>query len=108
LSPVNDAAGATHTIAGALITIGDNPESVADTMRALGCCGSANSPADNPITDLVSRYGIRGAEVAWNGRGYVCRSDAYEQDVVVALPHPVGSFMEQFNNGRWPELDVNS
>lgn len=105
---VQDAAGATFAISGALITIGDDPEAVAETMRALGCCGVANDPSDNPVTDLVSRYGIRGAEVAWNGRGYVCRTGAYEQDVSVALPHPVASFMEQFNNGRWPEFDASN
>lgn len=103
-----DAAGATHTIAGALITIGEDPDSVADVMRSVGCCGITNDPADNPITDFLSRYGIRGAEVAWNGRGYICRSGAYEQDVAVPLPDSVAMFMEQFNAGRRPEFDVNS
>lgn len=108
MSVPEDAAGATHTIAGALITIGGDPESVAQVMRQYGCCGSANDPADNPVTDLLARYGIRQVEVAWNGRGYVCRTTAYEQDVAVPLPDPVAMFMEQFNAGHWPEFDVNA
>jgi hypothetical protein len=108
LSTPQDAAGATHSIAGALITIGNNPESVAQVMRQFGCCGIANDPADNPITAFLARYGIRNTEVAWNGRGYVCRTEAYEQDVAVPLPDPVAMFMEQFNAGRWPEFDVKN
>jgi hypothetical protein len=107
LSTEPDAAGATFAISGALITIGNDPDSVAETMRAMGCCGVANDPTDNPVTDLVARYGIRGAEVAWNGKGYVCRATGYEQDVSVPLPDPVAMFMEQFNSGLWPEFDVS-
>jgi len=104
----HDATSATHSIAGAFLTIGNDPDSVAEVMRTYGCCGTANSPGDNPITTFLARFGIRGAEIAWNGRGYICRSGEYEQDVLVALPDPVAMFVEQFDAGRWPELDANS
>jgi hypothetical protein len=102
----HDATSATHTIAGALLTIGNDPESVADLMRSFGCCGVANDPADNPLTNFLTRYGVRDPEVAWNGRGYVCRTSAYEQNVSVPLPDPVAMFMAQFDAGQWPDLNA--
>lgn len=104
----DDATGATHTIAGALLTMGNSPDSVADVLRQFGCCGVANDPADNPLTSFLTRYGVREPEVAWNGRGYICRTGAYEQDVAVPLPDPVAMFMAQFDAGHWPELNINS
>jgi hypothetical protein len=77
-------------------------------MRAYGCCGIANDPRDNPIASFLSRFGIKDPEVAWNGRGYMAKSSAYEHDVQCALPDPAAMFMEQFNEGKWPELDVKS
>ncbi len=103
-----DATGATHTIAGALLTVGDSPEAVADVMRAYGCCGMANDPTDNPITSFLQRFGVREPEVAWNGKGYVARTGAYEQEVAVPLPDPAAMFLAQFDAGQWPDLDINS
>lgn len=108
MSQPEDATSAIHAIAGALLTIGNDPDSVADVMRTYGCCGIAGDPKDNPITSFLNRFGIRNTEVAWNGRGYVCRSGAYEYDVSVPLPDPAAMFMAQFDAGRWPELDINS
>ena len=108
MSHAQDATGATHAIAGALLTIGNTPDAVAEVMRTYGCCGESNNPRDNPLTDFLSKFGIRDPEVAWNGKGYAARSDAYEQDVAVALPDPVAMFMAQFDEGRWPDLDINS
>lgn len=102
----HDATSATHTIAGAFLTIGNDPQSVADLMRSFGCCGVANDPADNPLTNFLTRYGVRDPEVAWNGRGYVCRTSAYEQNVSVPLPDPVAMFMAQFDAGQWPDLNA--
>ena len=104
----HDATSATHAIAGAFLTIGDNPESVAEVMRTYGCCGLANDPGDNPLTTFLARFGVQGTRVAWNGRGYICRSGDYEQDVAVPLPDPVAMFIAQFDAGRWPDLDANS
>lgn len=95
-------------ISGALLTIGETPEAVADVMRAYGCCGIVKDPVDNPLTSFLLRFGVRDPEVAWNGRGYIARSHAYEHDVQCALPDPVASFMEQFNEGMWPDLDISS
>lgn len=103
-----DATGATHTIAGALLTVGESAEAVADVLRAYGCCGMTNDPHDNPMTSFLGRFGVRDPEVAWNGRGYMARSRAYEQDVSVPLPDPAAIFMAQFDAGQWPELDINS
>ncbi len=97
-----------HAIAGALLTVGNDPGSVADVMRTYGCCGVAGDPTDNPITNFLAQYGIRGHSVAWNGKGYICRSDAYEHDVTVPLPDSVAMFMAQFDAGHWPDLDINS
>lgn len=87
--------------------MGNTPAAVADVIRTLGCCGIANDPADNPLAEFMARNGIRDVEVAWNGRGYVCRTSAYEQDVSVPLPDPVAMFMAQFDAGRWPDLDAS-
>ena len=106
MSQPQDATGATHSIAGALLTIGNTPEAVAEVMRSYGCCGIANDPRDNPITSFLTRFGVQDPEIAWNGRGYVTRSSAYEHDVQVPLPDPVAMFMAQFDNGDWPELNV--
>ncbi|MGX6605631.1 hypothetical protein ACWKSP_26385 [Micromonosporaceae bacterium Da 78-11] len=79
---------------------------MAEIMRTYGCCGVAGDPSDNPLTTFLARFGVRKPEVAWNGRGYVCRSTAYEQDVAVPLPDPVAMFMAQFDEGRWPDLNA--
>lgn len=104
----DDATSAIHTIAGALLAIGNDPESVAEVLRTYGCCGSSGNPKDNPITSFMARFGIPGTEVAWNGRGYVCRTGAYDQDISVPLPDPAAMFMAQFDAGQWPDLDINS
>jgi hypothetical protein len=106
LPPADDATSATHTIAVSLLTMGDTPAAVAELMRTFGCCGRAKDPADNPLTNFMAQNGIRGAEVAWNGRGYICRTGAYEQDVAVPLPDPVAMFMAQFDAGQWPDLNA--
>ncbi|MFI5891946.1 hypothetical protein ACIA5D_17735 [Actinoplanes sp. NPDC051513] len=108
MSTPPDATGAIHTIAGALLTIGNDSAAVAEILRTYGCRGIANNPADNPLTNFLARYGVREPEVAWNGRGYVCQSNAYEHEVCVPLPDPVAMFMAQFDAGQWPNLAVNS
>ena len=75
-------------------------------LRTFGCRGTANDPTGNPLTTFLTRYGVKNPEVAWNGRGYVCRSKAYEQDVSVPLPDPAAMFMAQFDAGQWPDLNI--
>lgn len=108
MKQIYDATEAIHSMAGALLTIGDTPDAVAEVMRAYGCCGITGDPNDNPITSFLSRFGVKETEVVWNGKGYVARSAAYEQDVAVPLPDPAAMFMAQFDAGRWPELDITA
>lgn len=99
-----DAASATHTMAGALLVAGEDPASVASLMRELDCGGRRDHPASNPISNYLTRYGIRSPEVRWTQRGYVAQSTSYDHHVSVPLPDPAAMFLAQFDAGQWPDL----
>jgi hypothetical protein len=104
LTPPRDATSATHTAAGALLIAGDRPEAVANLMAELDHRGRRDNAGENPIARYLRSYGVNGAEVRWNGRGYLARSNAYEHDVTVPVPDPVAMFLAQFDAGRFPHL----
>lgn len=104
MTPPRDATSATHTAAGALLIAGDQPEAVAGLMAELDHRGHRDDARENPIARYLRGYGVTGAEVCWNGRGYLVRTSAYEHDVAVPVPDPVAMFLAQFDAGRFPHL----
>lgn len=102
------AAGLYDHIATLLDTLGEDPGAVAANLRNDGVCGMRGSALAHPICrwlirlvpDLGVVLGLDTVHVFQSGQGPATHG------VTVPMPAPVLAFVERFDDGQYPDLEL--
>lgn len=87
----------------ALKALGDTPDAVADTLRALGITGVRRSHRTCPVARYLSE--VFGPDVSVGRDMSHVRVNGVIAETTT--PQPVTQFISLFDNGRYPDLEAS-
>lgn len=84
-----------------LLALPDDPDEIARLLGDMGVTGVARDGYDCPISELLLREtGTQYLVTALN----VYKPGTYD-DVLLAVPDPVGDFVSRFDRGKYPQIE---
>ncbi len=94
----------------ALLELGDSPDAIVRLMQAKHLQGVRNTVRFlNPIVRLLSSsLGLREADLDLIERGTLRVRLTAGDRVYLPLPRAVGEFLDRFNSGAYPDLEMSS
>jgi hypothetical protein len=88
-----------------LLALGETPEQIASNLLAQGCRGEMGESLGCPVAILLVKHSLDEFRV---GNIRVTISDPFDGYVSCDMPVAIRSFIETFDSGRFPELQLDS